>query len=194
MNNKLRVFMAVELPNVVLDELRRAIRHLRGVRISHLRTVRPEGIHLTLKFLGDIEGNQVEPVSEAMTEACREVQSFSLHLGGIGAFPNIRRPRVLWAGVGGHMEPLIELQQSIEAGLEGLGFERGKRGFNPHLTLARMRGGASEGEGQKVVQTLSETHLNERLSIPVDSISLIRSTLTPDGAVYDRMASAPLCG
>ena len=194
MTDKLRAFIAVELPEAVVDDLRRAITHIRGAGIPNLRTVRPEGIHLTLKFLGDIESSQVEPVSEAMIEASRDVQPFRLHLGETGAFPNFQRPRVLWAGVDGQIESLRRLQQSIEKALEGLGVERERREFNPHLTLARIRGGASEEDGQKVAQTLSETHLDDSLSIPVDSISLIRSTLTPEGAVYDRLSSAPLSG
>ena len=192
MTDKMRAFIAVELPDVALDDLRRAISLIREAGIHNLRVVRPEGIHLTLKFLGDIESSQVEPVSEAMTRATNDVQPFQLHLGETGAFPNIRRPRVLWAGVDGEMESLSNLQQSIEKALEGRGVERERRSFNPHLTLGRIRGGASEEEGQKVAQTLSIIHLDESLTIPVDSISLMRTTMTPDGAVYDRLASAAL--
>jgi 2'-5' RNA ligase len=156
--------------------------------------VRPEGIHLTLKFLGDIEISQIEPVIVAMKKAAQEVQPFKLHLGETGAFPNFQRPRVLWAGVDGEMESLRTLQQSIEKAVEGLGVEAERREYNPHLTLGRIRGAASEEEGQKVAQTLLDTNLDESLNIPVDSISLMRSTLTPTGAVYERLGSAPLSG
>jgi len=194
MTDKMRAFIAVELPDVVLDDLRRAISHIQDAGIHNLRVVRPEGIHLTLKFLGDIEISQVEPVSEAMTRATHDVQPFQIHLGETGAFPSLQRPRVLWAGVDGEIESLRKLQGAIEKAVEGLGVEGERREFNPHLTLARIRGGASEEEGLKVARMLSETHLDESLSIPVDSISLIRSTLTPQGAVYDRLGAARLSG
>lgn len=192
MTETMRAFIAVELPDQVVDDLRRAATHIRGAGISNLRTVRPEGIHLTLKFLGDIEISQIEPVIVAMKKAAQVVQSFKLHLGETGAFPNFQSPRVLWAGVDGEMESLRTLQQSIEKAVEGLGVEAERREYNPHLTLGRIRGGASEEEGQKVAQTLLDTNLDESLSIPVDSISLMRSTLTPTGAVYERLGSAPL--
>jgi len=194
MTETMRAFIAVELPDPVVDDLRRAATHIRGAGIRNLRTVRPEGIHLTLKFLGDIEISQIEPVIVAMKKAAQEVQPFKLHLGETGAFPNFQRPRVLWAGVDGEMESLRTLQQSIEKAVEGLGVEAERREYNPHLTLGRIRGGASEEEGQKVAQTLLDTNLDESLSIPVDSISLMRSTLTPTGAVYERLGSAPLSG
>ena len=92
------------------------------------------------------------------------------------------------------MESLRTLQQSIEKAVEGLGVEAERREYNPHLTLGRIRGAASEEEGQKVAQTLLDTNLDESLNIPVDSISLMRSTLTPTGAVYERLGSAPLNG
>ena len=187
-------FIAVDPPDQVVDDLRRAATHIRRVGIRNLRTVRPEGIHLTLKFLGDIEISQIEPVIVAMKKAAQVVQSFKLHLRETGAFPNFQRPRVLWAGVDGEMESLRTLQQSIEKAVEGLGVEAERREYNPHLTLGRIRGGASEEEGQKVAQTLLDTNLDESLSIPVDSISLMRSTLTPTGAVYDRLGSAQLSG
>ena len=192
MTETMRAFIAVELPDQVVDDLRRAATHIRGAGIRNLRTVRPEGIHLTLKFLGDIEISQIEPVIVAMKKAAQVVQSFKLHLGETGAFPNFQSPRVLWAGVDGEMESLRTLQQSIEKAVEGLGVEAERREYNPHLTLGRIRGGASEEEGQKVAQTLLDTNLDESLSIPVDSISLMWSTLTPTGAVYERLGSAPL--
>ena len=194
MTETMRSFIAVELPDPVVDDLRRAATHIREAGIRNLRTVRPEGIHLTLKFLGDIEISQTEPVIVAMKKAAQEVQPFKLHFGETGAFPNFQRPRVLWAGVDGEMESLRTLQQSIEKAVEGLGVEAERREYNPHLTLGRIRGGASEEEGQKVAQTLLDTNLDESLSIPVDSISLMRSTLTPTGAVYERLGSAPLSG
>jgi len=194
MTDKMRAFIAVELPDAVLGELRRALNLMREAEIHNLRTVRPEGIHLTLKFLGDIENSQVEPLIIAMKKAASEVQPFKIHLGKTGAFPDIQRPRVLWAGVDGEMESLKAIQQSLEKAVEGLGVEGERREYNPHLTMARIRGGASEEEGQKVAQLLSITILDESLSIPVDSISLMRSTLTPNGAVYDRLASATMGG
>ena len=102
---------------------------------SGVRWVDSEGIHLTLKFLGDIDPALVEDVLRAMEQAASGTLPFQVHLNGLGVFPNLRRPRVLWAGVGGDMDALGALQEKVEAAMEGLAFPRERRAFSPHLTL-----------------------------------------------------------
>ena len=192
MTGTIRVFVAIELPEVVRAALGLAIAEIGEAGARGVRPVRPEGIHLTLKFLGDIEPARVTPLSEAMDEAARAVAPFSLCLGDTGVFPGPRAPRVLWVGVAGQLEPLRELWMALETATSDLGFARDLRGFNPHLTLARIRDGTPPEDRQMAAAALSRVKFADDLHIPVDSIELIRSTLGPDGARYESLASARL--
>ena len=195
MTETIRAFVAIELPEVVRASLGVAVANIRASGARGVRPVRPEGIHLTLKFLGDIEPAQVGPLSEAMEEAARSVAPFSLCLGDTGVFPGPGfPPRVLWVGVTGQLQPLRELWTALEAATSTRGFARDRRGFSPHLTMARIRDGTPPGDGQMAAAALSRVQFADDLRIPVDSMGLIRSTLAPEGASYDRMASARLIG
>ena len=195
MTETIRAFVAIELPEVVRAALSAAIAEISSSGARGVRAVRPEGIHLTLKFLGDIEPAQVGPLSEAMTGAARSVAPFSLCLGDTGVFPGSGSPpRVLWVGVNGQLEPLRELWMALEAATSALGFARDRRGLSPHLTLARIRDGTPSADRQMAAAALSRARFADDLRIPVDAIGLIRSTLGPEGASYNRMASASLIG
>jgi len=193
----IRVFVAIELPEVVRAALGVAVAEIGASGARGVRPVKPEGIHLTLKFLGDIEPGQVGPLTEAIERAARTVAPFSLRLGDTGVFPGpgvSGPPRVLWVGVAGQLQPLRELWTALEAATSDLGFARDRQGFSPHLTLARIRDGTPSGDREMAVAALSRIQFADDLRIPVDSMGLIRSTLGPEGASYDRMASARLIG
>ena len=192
MTETLRAFVAIELPEAVKAAVGVAVAEISATR--GVRPVRPEGIHLTLKFLGDIDPAQVGPLSEAMERAARAVAPFSLGLGDTGVFPGPRAPRVLWVGFTGQLAPLRELWGALEAATSALGFAMDRRGFSPHLTLARIRDGTPSGDRQMAAAALSKVQFADDLQIPVDYIGLIRSTLGPEGASYDRVASARLIG
>ena len=140
---QIRAFIAVELPPAVREAVEGVVRELRSGIGDGVRWVRPEGVHLTLKFLGDIDAGSVPAVSRAMAQCAASAAPFDLFLEGVGVFPNARRPRVIWIGLGGALEPLLALQHSIDRELEGLGFARERRPFTPHLTLGRVRDGLS---------------------------------------------------
>ena len=159
---------------------------------SGVRWVDPEGIHLTLKFLGDIEPALVEDVLRAMEQAASGTAPFQLHLDGLGVFPNLRRPRVLWAGVGGDMDALGALQEKVEAAMEGLAFPRERRAFSPHLALGRVRDTISAVARQRVGGLVSQGSLDGADPWPVNAVHLMRSNLTPDGAVYTSLGSVSL--
>ncbi len=172
-------------------------RRLQAEAVEGVRWVRSEGIHLTLKFLGSIGANSVPVVSQALARCAASTAPFELSLDSVGAFPGVRDPsdpRVVWIGLGGALEPLSELQQSLERELEGLGFARERRGFTPHLTLGRTRESAPIPQRRRLAQALAATAIERREAMPVKEIALIQSDLTPTGAVYTRLYSARLGG
>ena len=194
MSEMIRVFVAVELPPKVRSTLADLIEKLRDTQIPGLRLVRPEGIHLTLKFLGDVPKSQVESIVTAVSQAAKASKVFALELGQPGVFPNRNAPRVLWVGIGDDLSPLLALHQQVEDALATLGFAKDRRGFNPHLTVARIRDGTTKADRQKAAEALLSTRIQPGLRIDVNSISLMQSKLLPDGAVYESLASMPLEG
>ena len=186
--NTIRTFVAVELDDSVKGHIAAAIEFLRGERIEGLRLVRAEGVHLTLKFLGDIEAAQVPKVAEAMTQVAARQATFGLNLGAPGVFPNARRARVLWIGVEGNLQPLRTLQADVEEALTGIGFPAERQRFNPHLTIGRMHHRATRENRRRATDTLSSLPLPANQEIAVSAISLMKSILRPDGAVYERIS------
>ena len=192
MNRTIRAFLAVELPEAVTAALGELVGPLSVAGLRGVRLVRPEGIHLTLKFLGDIDEDQVGPIADAVSRIVETQPPSAVELGDVGAFPNGERPRVLWVGLTGQTGPLLRLQADIAESLVPLGFERERRPFSPHLTVARLRDGTAPLDRRRASDALSAAPLRRGLSIPVESVSLIRSILRPGGAEYERLASLAL--
>ncbi len=136
-----RSFLAADLPGTILDAIEKTTA---GLRVSgrDIKWVNVRNIHLTLKFFGDIEEGQIDPISWAVRDAVAEVQPVSLQAAGIGAFPSLTRPRVIWVGVGGESGRLVLMQKRIDDTLASLGFPAEMRPFSPHLTVGRIRPGA----------------------------------------------------
>ena len=182
----IRTFIAVNLAAPVIEEIAKVRSVLQDAK-GDIRWTRLEGLHLTLKFLGDIERNQVEPILMVLRETmCNQ---FPLHIvaQGLGAFPNLRRPRVLWVGLSG--EGLQEMSEAIETALMPLDFPPEEREFTPHLTLGRVR--SLRGWEHVLAEAKEYEHLRFGESI-VDHVTLYQSELRPDGAVYTVLGSAPL--
>ena len=135
----IRVFVAVDLPEDVERALGAAAQSLRDARIEGLRAVRPQGIHLTLKFLGDVPETRVDEIASAVSEAVAGRPQFEVSTGGPGAFPNSRRPQVLWVGIAGRVEPLMRLQTGVDAALGGLGFPGGDEAVPPPSDACQAR-------------------------------------------------------
>ena len=188
----MRLFIAIELPDRVNESLAELVTTLRSVWLRALRLVRPRGIHLTLKFLGDVPKYRVEPIVEAVSAAVLKQGHFALELGDTGVFPNPASARVLWVGISGQLSALEALHDEVEAALEGVGFSRDQRSYHQHLTVARVRDGTTKAERLRAGQVLLAFAVPTGLEIQVDSVSLMSSTLRPDGAVYERVASMPL--
>jgi 2'-5' RNA ligase len=186
---KIRAFIAIELPEEVKADLSSVQSRLRPERHPYVKWVSVDGVHLTLKFLGNIDQEKVSPIAEAMAGAAQKASPFRLEVGGLGAFPNLRSPRVVWVAVEGEVEKLASLQRAIDHSLVALGFSPETRSFTPHLTLGRLKERASAEERRRMGEALLAVAGEEVVPFRVTEISLMRSTLTPRGAIYNRICS-----
>ena len=181
---EIRSFIAIELPEEAKRGLARLRSELERTEHSFVKWVNPESIHLTLKFLGNISFKQVAEVTEAMKKATQGISPFRLEISGLGAFPNLKQPRVLWVGIGGEVDKLSRLQQNIDSALTPLRFAKEERPFTPHLTLARIRQGALPLERKVLGELVVSTSFESKYRVAVEAISLMRSQLTPAEAIY----------
>lgn len=188
----IRAFIAVELPGEVASFLARLQDDLRKREQAPVKWVHPESIHLTLKFLGNIDARKVDAVAAAISGAAKGIGPLRLRLGAPGAFPNLRAPRVICIGLEGQTEELSNLHRNIDSALVPLGFSPEKRRFSPHLTLGRVRDKAAPNEWRLLGEAVSTLKVETSLAFEAMAVSLMRSTLTREGAIYDRLASAAL--
>ena len=189
---EIRAFIAIELPDPMKKDLSFIINSLRPNEYPCVKWVSPQGIHLTLKFLGNIPPEQVPRIADAIAQAAQGTPPLKLQVGGLGCFPNLQRPRVIWVAVTGDVEPMVTLQRGIDQALVPLGFAIEKRPFSPHLTLGRLRERASPGEQSSIGELITATECEAGSATEVNRISLMRSTLTPSGAIYNRLDSIEL--
>jgi len=183
-----RLFVAVNLPP---EERRRAWEASRALRTAHLpvRWTAEASLHLTLRFLGEVDAERAGPIGEALAGAVRAARPFTLSLGGVGAFPSLTRPRVVWVGVERH--PALELlANDVELALMRLEFEPELRPFSPHLTLGRVQHGARPA-AFKALPALAAGVAYEGTTV-VESVDLMQSTLGAEGATYTVLRRAPL--
>ena len=189
---QVRSFIAIELPDEVKSGLVRLQAQLKTGKQPPVKWVAPDGIHLTLKFLGNVASDKINEITTAIEAAVHGIPPFQLEVKDLGVFPNLRRVQVVWVGVSGDTAQLNQLQQHIESNLAPLGFPRETRAFKPHLTLARLREQASPDERQIFGQLITNTEFTEVYGFSVDAINLMRSELTREGAIYSQISSAKL--
>jgi 2'-5' RNA ligase len=184
----IRAFLALDPPPEVLCKIIDIQGALRRNIQGALSWVRPEGIHLTLKFFGDFAAKDVSAISEVVAGQAADARPFNLEAKGLGVFPDNRRPRVLWIGIGGEVEHLIALQQAIDQGLEPRGFAREQRPFRAHLTLARIKSPQGlSGLGAVLAAKGSES----AGKFTATGLTLFKSELTPKGATYTTLGHFP---
>jgi 2'-5' RNA ligase len=189
---QIRSFIAIELPGELRQALTRLQDGLKTGSRTPVKWVDPGSIHLTLKFLGNIDVGLTGRITAVMEEAVRGLHPFRIDVGGLGVFPNPRRVQVVWVGLAGEIERLARLQKRIEAGLTPLGFAAESRSFTPHLTLARIRDRATPQERQDLGRLIEGTRFEADCGINVDAVHLMKSQLTREGPVYSRLNSAVL--
>lgn len=186
----MRTFIAIELP----DDIRSALDTLTvRLRASRIRAswVRAENIHLTLRFLGEISVDHVQRLSGILASAYKDTVPFFLIVRGTGAFPNVRNPNIVWAGVEPAEGPLEKVQAAAETAALSIGCKAERRSFHPHLTLARIKDPA---EGRKLLPYLAEERNWSAGAFQAAGVSLFSSQLTPHGAMYTRLAHFPFEG
>jgi 2'-5' RNA ligase len=175
----LRAFIAIDLEPGIKENLQALIRELLAVG-ADIRWVNAGGMHLTLKFLGEIDDGQALRVQDALAAIARRHRPFPLRFEGTGAFPDERRPRVVWVGLAA--EPaLLALQEEIDRALKAEGFEREQRAFAPHLTLGRVKGPGRMGPA---MASLGRHRQDSFGAMTVSRVALFESTLGPEGARY----------
>ncbi|MBW2646020.1 MAG: RNA 2',3'-cyclic phosphodiesterase [Deltaproteobacteria bacterium] len=184
----IRSFIAIELPGQVIEAIKKLQEDLRKYGLG-IRWVRPENIHLTLKFLGNISEEDVAPITSVLKTATDTTEPFHLRGQGLGIVPGISRPQVIWIGMSGDVEPLKQFQLRVEEGLEQLGFPKEKRPFRSHLTIGRVKG---KLEKRILLEAIEQLGIFESDSFIADSIILFRSDLQRSGAVYTKLAEVPL--
>ena len=189
---RIRAFIAIELPEAVKTEITRIQDQIKVKSRITVRWVRPLNIHLTLKFLGDIDSDQVEDITKAIEGASSGFGPFHLGINGLGVFPNPNRVQVIWVGLSGNLDKLDRLQRNIDNALDRLGFPADRRPFSPHLTLARVPDHATPVERQSAGRLIESMDFRSRLDFPVASVHLIKSQLTREGPIYSRLGSVLL--
>lgn len=192
---KIRVFIAIPLPESLLERLSDVQYRLKG-KVPHrsVRWVQPEGIHLTLKFLGDTPKKKLPDIEQALEVVARNTPACTLTAEGLGCFPNPRRPRVLWVGVQEPTGRLEALQAAIEEAMTSLGYPPERHSFTPHLTLGRVRRRASRSDVAEISEAITETKIETLSEFPADRFELIQSELKPTGAEYTTLETFLLRG
>ena len=176
----IRSFLAIELPKTVLKSIEEVQGNLRLSR-ADIRWVSPGKIHLTLKFFGNIDESRIESIVQAIEGPVTAIKPFSLKVKGLGAFPHLKNPRVIWMGLTEGRDILTTFQRQLEEELEKVGFEREERSFQPHLTLGRSNSSRGRDELIGMMEKYREEEFGE---LVVEKLVLFKSDLRPSGPIY----------
>lgn len=183
-NETIRTFIAIELPKEINDNLQKLQNDMKD-SMPDARWTKYGNIHLTLKFLGDTNVTKLELIGTIIQEIARKYSPFIISLKGIGAFPNSRKPSVIWTGIDKGKDEISKLANEIESAMEKLGFPRENRSFNPHLTIGRVR---ELNHPSEMMQALENPTVGEVGEFTVDRVNFIKSELNPKGSIYTILA------
>ncbi len=186
---KIRIFIAVRVPETVRQKIAEFQSRLKSCG-GDIRWVRPESIHVTLKFLGDMAAEQIEPIAESIQKDVTSVRPFDISVEGTGVFPNVRRPRILWVGVEKGSEELKGLAEKVDRACTTFHFQKEKRDYSAHLTIGRVRSPKRIGPLIETLQTIEF----EGGSYCVEEVTVMKSDLLQTGAVYTALHQIQLQG
>ncbi len=190
MDPTIRSFIAIDLSDSVRRQIETLVQKLRESD-AQVGWVKVEGIHLTLKFLGNIAPESIEQIKPVLAGIASQTAPIRIEPAGCGAFPTIKAPRVIWVGLSGQLDPLAELARRVETAMVPFGFKPEDRPFKPHLTLGRVK-------GRQRIQALQEILFANRnfTAEPFDAaeVVLYKSDLRPDGARYAPLFKTPFSG
>ena len=184
--NTIRAFICFKLSERLISSIGRIQESVKQYDLK-IKWVRPENIHLTIKFLGDIKCSEIDDIGRLIKETAMDFTPLLLSAQGIGVFPNLNRPRVIWIGISGQIGELIGLQKMLDNKLQIIGFPKEKRPFKGHLTIGRIKGSI---DSNKLSDVLNQINRFAASPFSVDKIYLIQSDLKPSGAVYTRLMTA----
>lgn len=186
----MRLFLAIPAPEAIRTLAVRAVAELRGA--GEVRWVQPDLLHLTLKFLGEVPEERRQEIEAAAAETANKFSALVVECGGVGAFPNLRKPRTVWLGLSGQGEAVLAaLAQDLETSLAARGFPREERPFRGHLTLGRVNGPKGLADLGRGLERLAAAE-QDRVEWPVGSFQLVKSDLRPAGPIYTPLAEFPL--
>ncbi len=186
----IRAFIAIDLPSEIQDCLEKVTGQLKEqMGDAPVRWAAPQNIHLTLKFLGDVSINNLEVLTDMLQAEAASQQAMVISIGGLGAYPKVRRPRVIWVGVEAPAE-FMALQRGIDAQVARMGYSRDRRPFSAHLTIGRVSRNATTQEIRKIGDVLNSHKIGYLGVARIRSVHLFRSDLKPDGAVYTKLFTA----
>lgn len=189
------MFIAAPLPGAVIDHLGHLLDDLSS-RDLPVRWTAPNALHLTLHFIGEIPIERAELLRMSFSNLSPKTGPIRLHTGRLGAFPNEKRPRVVWIGLAGQTDRLTELHRETGTMLDKLGFEREERSFRPHLTLGRARDAVDQLFPYQLAQAFEAGSIQEIVAHPaeftISEVTLFRSHLEKSGARYEALANVRL--
>lgn len=186
MRMAIRSFIALELSEDLREQLTSLLKRLRQTNAA-VKWVEPENLHLTLKFLGEVPEEQIEAIVEALRTVAQRTELFLFTARGVGGFPDLRRPRVLWVGVEA-AQPLMRLQKLVEGAMEQLGFAPERRAYHPHIALGRVKGMTGIERVRKIFSEYASVSFG---SVPAKHLTLFRSDLSREGPTYTPLALLP---
>lgn len=190
-SDDVRLFVACEVPEDVKQSIGGLIDNLRGRSGNSVRWIRPEGVHVTLKFLGEVPSRKLPAIKIALQEAVVRHSPFNLEFSNIGTFGGREGLRIMWVGIAGDVLRLEALVRDVNLALSVVGFEPERRPFRPHLTLGRVRDDVGTRQRAEIEVEVGKTEVPQ-VSWRTAQVSLMRSRLTRTGAQYDVVATFPL--
>ena len=181
MSDMIRAFIAIPLDPKIQHSIERMQDHLKKTN-SDVKWVKSENIHITLKFLGDVNTEQINSVKQALSNCTHNTRPFKVELSQLGAFPNIEHPRTLWVGLKDHKQKLSRMAVSLEKALGKIGFQGDQRPFSPHITIGRIR---SSNNIDALSKSMSNYPISENCIQTISKIILFQSILSSEGPIYE---------